>query len=81
MESSERVLKQMERQAEIHHDMAKNALERLVREAQQALADLEEGKVRTSIGGAALNQQTWQDAERGLTHYWLAAGIVATLQD
>jgi hypothetical protein len=56
---------------------AADALHRLIADAESALRYLDEGQIRTSIGGDVLNVQNFQDAERSLVRWWDAEAVVA----
>jgi hypothetical protein len=61
-----------DRQADRYAENAADALEELIRDANAALDNLAQGRVRQSIGGSCLNRQYYDDAERALTRFWAA---------
>lgn len=61
--------------AEREREDAEYKLNELVKEAQRHLDALRENRVCSSVGGSHLNRQTWDDAERALVRWTLAAQI------
>lgn len=62
-------------------DAARRSLERLIDDATNALAALDDGTIRTTIAGAVLDAQAFMDAERNLVRWHDAAGVVAMLEE
>lgn len=62
-------------------DAAQTALRNLIADADRALAELESGRISTTVGGAVLNHQTFMDAERNLVRWWDARCVCAVVED
>lgn len=63
--------------ADRERESAAEALRELIREGRRHLELLEAGRVRASVGGSHLNRQTFEDAERALVRWSLAAEIAS----
>lgn len=62
-------------------EAARDALRALIADADHKLAELESGRLSTTVGGAALNHQTFMDAERNLVRWWDARCVCAVVED
>lgn len=62
-------------------ELARDALRRVIADADHALAELESDRISQSTGGSVLSHQNFTDAERNLVRWWDARCVCAVVED
>lgn len=79
----EDTIQEFRRTRDLHYESARRALEKVKSQVDAllgALSSPDGASINQTVGGAILNHQHWQDAERSLVRYWDAAGAVVMLE-